>query len=92
MPTEISERINADVERVQRDIFENGGVRVWRNDGVDLLLSSPDNDVMIVFTHSCSISLWYLFRTISSQRSGDNCSRFGGNHCSDLDGSGQIRP
>lgn len=51
MPTEISERINADMERVQRDIFENGGVRVWRNDGVDLLLSSPDNDVMIVFTH-----------------------------------------
>lgn len=38
-------------ERVQRDIFENGGVRVWRNDGVDVLLSSPDNDVMIVFTH-----------------------------------------
>ena len=51
MPTEISDRINAGVERVQRDIFENGGVRVWRNDGVDVLLSSPDNDVMIVFTH-----------------------------------------
>ena len=51
MPTEISERINAGVERVQRDIFENGGMRVWRNDGVDVLLSSPDNDVMIVFKH-----------------------------------------
>ena len=51
MPTEISERINAGVERVQSDIFENGGVRVWRNDGVDVLLPSPVNDVMIVFTH-----------------------------------------
>lgn len=38
-------------ERVKRDIFENGGVRVWRNDGVDVLLPSLDNDVMIVFTH-----------------------------------------
>lgn len=51
MPTEISERINAGVERVQSDIFENGGVRVWKNDGVDVLLPSPDNDVIIVFTH-----------------------------------------
>lgn len=51
MPTEISERINAGVERVQGDIFENGGVRVWKNDGVDVLLPSPDNDVIIVFTH-----------------------------------------
>lgn len=92
MPTEILERINAGVERVQRDIFENGGMRVWRNDGVDVLLSSPDNDVMIVFTHFLQHFFVVLFRTISSQRSGDNCSRFGGNHCSDLDGSGQIRP
>ena len=51
MPTEISERINAGVERVQSDIFENGGVRVWKNEGVDVLFPSPDNDVIIVFTH-----------------------------------------
>lgn len=51
MPTEISERINAGVERVQSDIFAGGGVRVWKNDGVDVLLPSPDNDVIIVFTH-----------------------------------------
>lgn len=51
MPTEISERINAGVERVQQDIFENGGVRVWNNDGVEVQLPSPDNDVLIVFTH-----------------------------------------
>ena len=51
MPTEISERINAGVERVQSDIFAGGGVRVWKNDGADVPLPSPDNDVIIVFTH-----------------------------------------
>lgn len=51
MPTEISVRINADVERVQSDIFENGGVRVWNNDGVVVNLPSPDNDAIIIFTH-----------------------------------------
>ena len=51
MPTEISERINAGVERVQSNIFAGGGVRVWKNDGVDVPLPSPDNDVIIVFTH-----------------------------------------
>ena len=49
--TEISERINAGVERVQSDIFAGGGVRVWKNDGADVPLPSPDNDVIIVFTH-----------------------------------------
>ena len=51
MPTEISERINAGVERVQNDVFAGGGVRVWKNDGADVPLPSPDNDVIIVFTH-----------------------------------------
>lgn len=51
MPTEMSERINAGVERVQSDIFAGGGVRVWKNDGADVPLPSPDNDVIIVFTH-----------------------------------------
>ncbi len=51
MPTEISERINAGVERVQHDIFQNDGIRVWKNDGVDVYLPSPDNDAIIIFTH-----------------------------------------
>ena len=51
MPTEISERINSGVERVQRDIFENGGVRIWQNDSVEVHLPNPDNDVIIIFTH-----------------------------------------
>lgn len=51
MSTETSERINAGVDLVQRDIFENGGVRVWKNGGVEVCLPSPDNDVILVFTH-----------------------------------------
>lgn len=51
MPTEISERINVGVERVQSDIFAGGGVWEWKNDGADVPLPSPDNDVIIVFTH-----------------------------------------
>lgn len=51
MPTEISERINAGVVSVQKDIFENGGVRFWDNNGVSITLPSPDNDVIIIFTH-----------------------------------------
>lgn len=51
MPTEISERINAGVERVQNNIFADGGVRIWKNDEMDVLLPSPDNDVIIVFAH-----------------------------------------
>lgn len=51
MPTEISERINAGVDAVQKDIFENGGVRFWDNNGVSVPLPSPDNDVIIIFTH-----------------------------------------
>lgn len=51
MPTEISRRINAGVEKVQGDIFENGGVRIWNNDGVEVSLPNPDNDAIIIFTH-----------------------------------------
>ncbi len=51
MPTEISERINAGVVAVQKDVFENGGVRFWDNNGVSIPLPSPDNDVIIIFTH-----------------------------------------
>ena len=51
MPTEISERINDGVAEVQRDIFERGGIRIWHNDGVDVPLPNPDNDVIIIFTH-----------------------------------------
>ena len=51
MPTEISKRINDGVALVQKDIFDNGGVRVWMDNGVDVFLPNPDNDAIIIFTH-----------------------------------------
>jgi hypothetical protein len=51
MHTDVSARIDAVVDEVQRDIFENRGVRFWDNDGTSIPLPSPDNDVIIIFTH-----------------------------------------
>lgn len=51
MPTEISKRIDNGVVLVQKDIFDNGGVRLWQNNGVDVFLPNPDNDAIIIFTH-----------------------------------------
>ena len=51
MPTELSSRINAGIDAVLDDIFYGGNVRSWDNDGVTVYLPSPDNDVIIIFTH-----------------------------------------
>ncbi|MBQ6310503.1 MAG: nucleotidyltransferase family protein [Bacteroidales bacterium] len=51
MNTGISSRIDDGIVLVQRDIFENDGIRVWHNSGIDVFLPSPDNDAIIVFTH-----------------------------------------
>lgn len=51
MFTDISEKMNIVSAEVQRNIFELGGVRYWNNDGVDVLLPSADNDVIIIFNH-----------------------------------------
>ena len=51
MHTGISHRVDRVVDKIQKDIFENNGVRLWRNDAVDVPLPSPDNDVFIIFTH-----------------------------------------
>lgn len=51
MHGELSGRINDELDLVQKAIFEQGGVRVWRNGDKDVFLPDPDNDVIIVFTH-----------------------------------------
>ena len=51
MHSEISNRMDLGVDLVQQDIFENGGIRKWDNDGVEIALPNADNDVIIVFTH-----------------------------------------
>ena len=51
MHTELSHRINAGVDAVQKDIFMNGMVRAWNNNGKDVFLPAPNNDAIIIFTH-----------------------------------------
>lgn len=49
--TEISKRIDKGVDAIQREIFTQGKVRVWRNGDTDVFLPAPDEDVVLVFTH-----------------------------------------
>lgn len=49
--TEISKRMNKGIDAIQREIFTEGKVRVWRNGDTDVLLPAPDEDVVLVFTH-----------------------------------------
>lgn len=49
--TEISKRINKGIDVIQREIFTQGKVRVWRNGDTDVFLPAPDEDVILVFTH-----------------------------------------
>lgn len=51
MRTDISKRINLIVDEVQSDVFFNDGVRVWKNNGVNIKLPNANNDIVIVFTH-----------------------------------------
>lgn len=51
MYTEISRRVNKGIDAVQNDCLYGGNVRSWNNDGTTIILASPDNDVILVFTH-----------------------------------------
>lgn len=46
-----SKRINRLIDYVQASIFCGGEVRSWDNNGTSVYLPSPDNDVILVFTH-----------------------------------------
>ena len=47
----LSPRINRVMNEVHNDIFYNGKVRSWLNDGIQIFLPSVDNDALIIFTH-----------------------------------------
>ena len=51
MRTGLSRRVDRGIDDVQRDVFENKGVRVWNNDGVGVPLPNANNDAILVFTH-----------------------------------------
>ena len=51
MHTRLKKSVDRVVDEVRRSVFNEGNVRAWDNDGVDVFIPSPDNDIIIVFTH-----------------------------------------
>ena len=51
MPFLISKRVDDGIDEVLNDIFCSGNVRTWNCDDTQVFLPSPDNDVILVFTH-----------------------------------------
>lgn len=49
--TEFSRRLNKVIVEVQASIFNGGEVRSWDNGNTTVYLPSPDNDVILVFSH-----------------------------------------
>ena len=47
----VSKKQNAIIESIQEDTFRNGNVRVWNDNGTDVFLPAPDNDVIFIFNH-----------------------------------------
>lgn len=51
MPFTPSKRVEDGVDEVLDDLFLCGNVRLWNCNGTQVFLPSPDNDVILVFTH-----------------------------------------
>ena len=47
----ISSRTNKVLDEIHKDLFYNGNVRSWLNGSTQVFLPSPDNDVLLIFTH-----------------------------------------
>ena len=47
----LGKRMDAMMDEVQRETFENGQHRVWRDGSIYICLPSPNNDVILVFSH-----------------------------------------
>ncbi len=47
----LSARMDKVIDEVQRDTFEGGNVRLWKNDDVDIYMPGVDNDIVFIFTH-----------------------------------------
>lgn len=51
MPFIISKRVDVGIDEVLYDIFCRGNVRSWDCNGIQVFLPSPNNDLILVFTH-----------------------------------------
>lgn len=47
----LSSRINRALDEVQRQTFNEGNVRSWTNDGIQIFMLGKENDVFYVFAH-----------------------------------------
>lgn len=47
----LSSRMDQCIDCIQYDIFNEGKVRIWQNEGTAVFLPSVDEDVIFVFTH-----------------------------------------
>ena len=51
MHTKLSRRMNRVADDVHSDLFFNGNVRSWNDNGAPVFLPSANNDVIIIFNH-----------------------------------------
>lgn len=51
MPFGLSKRVDKGIDEVLNNLFYGGNVRSWMNNKTMVFLPSPDNDVILVFTH-----------------------------------------
>ncbi len=51
MHSKFSRRINRVADEVHRDLFYNGNVRSWNDNGIQVFLPGINNDVIIIFNH-----------------------------------------
>lgn len=51
MRANVTSRLDRVVDSVQKETFDKQRVRIWDNNGVDVLLPCADDDVFYVFTH-----------------------------------------
>lgn len=51
MPFSLSKCVEEGIDDVLNDLFYRGNVRTWDCNGTQVFLPSPDNDVILVFTH-----------------------------------------
>ena len=51
MRSMLPEKTDAFIDEIQKEAFEKKRCRVWNNNGAEILLPNPDDDVIFVFTH-----------------------------------------
>ena len=51
MPSRLMPYVDDALNEIQGEAFEKNQTRIWKNEGTEVSLLAPDNDVIFVFTH-----------------------------------------